>query len=296
VPRPTKLKQAEPAIVDTFATCGKRVFGYPDLRDALRQCRFAWGLKATTTLPELIQFIERSEHFKTHKMISEAYSRTVIRYSIEDVSIHELALSLRPTSYLSHGTAAELHNLLKPTGKTIYANSEQSPKPAPTGPILQASIDAAFKRKQKGTGLLYKYKAAAIVALNGKQTGQLGVKTTKGSLGEFLSVTNLERTLIDIAVRPAYAGGANNVLKAYRAARDKVSADKIVATLSALQHRYPFHQSIGFLMSRAGFPAAECAKLAALGADCDFYVDYDIKELAYSKEWRLYYPANLPRA
>src|SRR5882672_4945604 len=47
-----------------------------------------------------------------------------------------------------------------------------------------------------------------IVLLSGKHTGRLGVTKTLGPQGEQLELTDLERTLIDIAVRPTYAGGA----------------------------------------------------------------------------------------
>ena len=59
MPRPTKLKQAESAIIDTLAETGTRVLGYSDLRNALRQNRMSWGLKATTTLPDFKAFHER---------------------------------------------------------------------------------------------------------------------------------------------------------------------------------------------------------------------------------------------
>ena len=36
-----------------------------------------------------------------------------------------------------------------------------------------------------------------------------------------IRLTNIERTLIDIAVRPVYSGGVFEVLKAYRLAKDK---------------------------------------------------------------------------
>jgi hypothetical protein len=40
-----------------------------------------------------------------------------------------------------------------------------------------------------------------------------------------IPVTNLERTLIDITVRPDYAGGVQNVLDAFRIARAAFGAD-----------------------------------------------------------------------
>ncbi len=67
--------------------------------------------------------------------------------------------------------------------------------------------------------------------LNGMHTGNLGVIKMSGPDGEKLKITDVERTLIDITVRPEYAGGIHEVLKAYRLAKDKVSVNKLVAIL-----------------------------------------------------------------
>jgi len=53
----------------------------------------------------------------------------------------------------------------------------------------------------------------------GKNTNRLGVEEIAGPASETIPVTNLERTLIDIVVRPAYAGGTSQLLKAYRTAK-----------------------------------------------------------------------------
>ena len=50
------------------------------------------------------------------------------------------------------------------------------------------------------------------------KTNALGVIEIQGSEDETLKVTGIERTLIDIAVRPVYAGGVFEVLKAYKLA------------------------------------------------------------------------------
>ena len=57
---------------------------------------------------------------------------------------------------------------------------------------------------------------------------------------------------------------------------------------------YPYHQAIGFLMQRVGYSETDYRRLQALGLDYDFYLGHGLKEPAYSEDWRLYYPANLP--
>ena len=92
--------------------------------------------------------------------------------------------------------------------------------------------------------------------ISGKNTNRLGVEDRAGPGSEPLQVTNLERTLIDIVVRP-------------------------------------YHQPIGFLMQNAGYPEESCAKLRELGLNPDFYLAHALRQPEYSKDWRLFYPKDL---
>jgi len=204
-----------------------------------------------------------------------------------------LALSIRSRAYLSHGTAVNLHGLAKLDKKTIYLNSEQSPKPPSEGGLTQEGIDRAFSGRQRASNLIYTSGGVSIVMINGKNTDRLGVEEFDDPASGIVPVTNLERTLIDIVVRPAYAGGESQLLKAYRAAKDRVSVDRLLATLKQLGYLYPYHQPIGFLMERAGYDERSLAKLRALGLHYNFYLAHDMEQSAHSKEWRLYYPKGL---
>lgn len=103
-------------------------------------------------------------------------------------------------------------------------------------------------------------------------------------------MTNIERTLIDLSVRPVYGGGVGNVLAAYQRAKERVSVKALLATLKRLDYVYPYHQAIGFYMERAGFDAPSCHKLCRLGLKFDFYLCHNIRNKAYDGFWRLYYP------
>jgi len=56
-----------------------------------------------------------------------------------------------------------------------------------------------------------------------------------GPQGEPIELTNLERTLIDVTVRPSYAGGARNVGKAYRNAFSQTSVPRLAKMLEELR-------------------------------------------------------------
>jgi predicted transcriptional regulator of viral defense system len=117
----------------------------------------------------------------------------------------------------------------------------------------------------------------------------------KISSGIGIPVTNLERTLIDIAVRPAYAGGVNSVLSAYRLAQPNVSIRKLKKALRFLNYVYPYHQSIGFYIDMAGNYTNKAIQefLTYDTFKYNFYLDYEIKEKSYSEKWRIYYPQDL---
>jgi hypothetical protein len=46
-------------------------------------------------------------------------------------------------------------------------------------------------------------------------------------------------------------------------------------------------------MERAGYSPAAYNRFRDLGLDTDFYVENQMKNPAFSKEWRLFYPADL---
>ena len=79
---------------------------------------------------------------------------------------------------------------------------------------------------QRQSRLIYTVFNSRITVLSGKHTARLEVDQTKSSSGEIVPVTSLERTLIDVAVRPAYAGGVSSVLRAFELARKRISTQK----------------------------------------------------------------------
>ena len=132
-----------------------------------------------------------------------------------------------------------------------------------------------------------------MTIINGKNTNRLAVEKTVGPSSEQLEATDLERTLIDIVVRPAYAGGIYQVLEAYRAAKERASANRLVSILKKLDYVYPYHQAIGFLMQRAGYPERRLSLLRNLGITHNFYLVHGIQQPEYDASWHLFYPKGM---
>jgi hypothetical protein len=290
--KPSRLILAKDDILSTFQT-SQKVYSQAQLANVLRNNRHIWHLPDHTTSRDFILFLTKHGHLRARKFHSKTYGREITRYTWGEVSLLELAISIAPRAYLCHATAVMLHGLANFSPKTIYVNVEQSAKPSSHGSLTQDGINRAFSGKQRQSNLIYSYNGASVVMISGKNTNRLGVEESTGPEAEPLQVTNLERTLIDIVVRPAYAGGTSQVLKAYRAAKDRMSVDRLLAILKKIDYVYPYHQSIGFLMHKTGYPEKTCVMLRALGLKYDFYLAHGLQQPAYSKDWRLFYPKGL---
>ena len=108
----------------------------------------------------------------------------------------------------------KIHGLTEQTPKTFYVNEEQRLASWLAGKLTQKTIDAAFRRPVRATRRVAETDDYRVIFLNGKNTANLGVveEEFNGIAGERLGrvrVTNMERTLIDITVRPVYSGGVS---------------------------------------------------------------------------------------
>ncbi len=288
-----RIGRMDIALADILAAMDQvpeKVFTLNSLGFLLATHRANWRLSTRTTVKDFIRFLGRRGLETVVINFEHPGIRPATRYIWKTASPYEIAQSLKERAYLSHASAVYLHALTGQLPKTIYINQEQSPKDTTSGELQQPNIDRAFASKQRQTQAVGAYDDEwKFVIINGKHTDRFGVQKIEVG-GASLEVTGIERTLIDIAVRPAYAGGVFQVLDAYRGAKDRASVGTLLATLKALDYLYPYHQAIGFYMQRAGYEPTRYERLKKLGLDHDFYLAHDMQGKSYSKEWRLYYP------
>lgn len=291
---PSRLDISKKDIRAFFAARGRRIYTKQELAAVLVEQREFWRLAKRTTTDLFVEFLSKKLALKALTLRAPNYDKEIIRYSWEEPSPFALALSLKGKSYLSHASAIFLHGLTNLIPRTLYLNREQSTKPAPTQRLTQESMNRAFKNRARTSQLIYELEGGpSIVMLNGKQTGNLGVQDIDDPSGGSVKTTDLERTLIDCVVRPNYAGGVENILAAFRAARDRVSANAMRSTLKKLEYSYPYHQAIGFVMERSGYKSSQFELFRTLGLEFDFYLSHGLAQPDYDPKWRLYFPRDL---
>jgi len=291
--RTSKLRKAKSHIIKFFAAQTSRVFMLSQLNRILVTHILDWKIGRNVSVRDFIYFLSSEKILQEIKL--EFPGKTFTRYILENASAFEIALSIFPRSYLSHYSAVFLHHLTDQIPKTVYVNHEQKLSSVSIGTLEQSRINMAFKNAQRLSNYRAPFQDQKIIALNGKNTHNLGVIEVNGPQGEPLQITNVERTLIDIAVRPVYAGGVFEVLNAYRLAVDHISVNKLTAVLKQLAHTYPYHQTIGFYLEKAGVYSESQIDLLrkSFSLEFDFYLAHGMKETSYSERWRLHYPKGM---
>ena len=289
--RLSRLEIAKSDIFKLFDEIGNVVYNKEQIGVILSNEREFWRVAKRTTTAAFIEFLINKGKLQEHYLSSDSYGRSHTRYSWGTGSPYQLGLSMKLNSYLCHGTAVFLHGLNDQIPKVVYVNEEQSKKPRGSNELQQSSLKMAFSRKQRISKMtISSNQDDKFVVVNGKRTDGLGVEDVVGFDGEALRATNVERTLIDIAVRPAYAGGISHVLDAYIGARDVVSVNRLNALLTKLDYIYPYHQSIGFLMEKAEYKESQLKMMRKKGLNYDFYLSHGMKETEFNKDWRLHIP------
>jgi hypothetical protein len=291
--RPSSLRTAQGQIVSFFETLPRKAFTEQELIRIFLQRKDEWRLAVNTTTATYLRFLLENTPMRAVRIEPVEYvsrgGRTALRYAWDGASAYAVASTIERGAYLSHATAVLLHGLTDQLPQTIYVNREQVSSGHSSGELTQEGIDRAFSHQPRTSSALFKYEKSEILLMHGKNTGRLEVGSV--DLGkEQVPVTKLERTLIDIAVRPIYGGGVYQVFQAYRNAKDRISTATLIATLARLNFVYPYHQAIGFYMQKAGYPPKTLDRLKALGTHYNFYLANDIRDRAFDPEWRLFYP------
>jgi hypothetical protein len=287
--RKSNLETAKATIIKYLEGIPHNVFQYSQLREIFSNNRHIWKIPKSIGIHKFITFLLSNSILLPIKLPLSYLNE--IRYIRGNASLGEILLSLRPSSYFSHYSAMYINELTHQIPKTIYVNVEQPPKRSRDSTLTQEKIDVAFRHSVRISKNSTSYGGYKICLLNGMHTGNLGVIEMPAFDYPNAKVTNIERTLIDISVRPAYSGGIFEVLNAYRLAEGRVSINKLNAYLKKINYIYPYHQVVGFYLEKAGVYKESLIELIGnFEIKNDFYLTHQMKDTEYSSKWRLFFP------
>ncbi|NDP64642.1 hypothetical protein [Polaromonas sp.] len=289
----TRIQIAKPDIVSFFNNYPTPVLKQKEIAAILASNRGFWRLAQRTTTRDFISFLTEHSHLKLLDFKFPQRSKPC--YVWGEVPLLKILLHISKSLYFSHYTALRMHGLTEQVPKSIYLTDERTTKTVPShSSVNQAQIEAAFNGPPRISNNWIELADNRIYLLSGSYTNHLGVVTQEvsdGSADKMLArLSGLERTLIDITVRPFYAGGVFEVAKAYEAAKGEVSINKLTAMLRKLDFIYPFHQAIGYYLERAGYKSSQLDLLRSLPIEQDFYLTYEMGKTSYIKAWRLFVP------
>lgn len=276
-----------------FRSSAQTIYWPSELAAIFQKQRSRWKLPHEMKFPGFVSWLQEERKLTRIRLTSPRYPE-IIRYAWGlDPSPVLVALSTKRESYFSHGSALWIH-AVGGNANEMYVNQEQREKPPnDASSLTQESVNRAFKNNQRQTKLIYRYGREKITVVAGKHTNRLGVVAGAAPTGEPVQVTCLERSLIDAAVRPAYAGGVPGVMAAFKAARSRVSIKKLVTLLETLDYTYPYHQAIGFYLKKSGYSGRDQELLRTIGLALDFYLSHGLKDPLLDRDWRCFYPRGL---
>lgn len=291
------LARAKEQIVATLKEETSHSFTEETLRALLEEHRERWGLAQATTGQNFLEFLVNNDVLQPLAIRVNPRSY-IYRYLYDFPHPYAVALSLTRNSYLSHYSAFDVHGLTDDIPKSIYVNKEQTSTGQQNfeGVLEQKKIDFAFAKEMRRTTnavqFEYNHQNFRVFNLSGRYTSKLGVAsvTLGAGVGE---VTDLERTLIDATVRPDYVGGIANVFTAFERSRSELSIERLVEYLRKLNFVYPYHQSVGFYLSRAGIGNDKLRRLKTMRTELQFYLAYKMANKKLDTEWNIYYPETL---
>ncbi|MSD91682.1 type IV toxin-antitoxin system AbiEi family antitoxin domain-containing protein [Bifidobacterium asteroides] len=177
------------------------------------------------------------------------------------ISPFAIALSLAPNSYISHYSALYLHELTLNIPKPIYVKKgRKKPKKhyQKTTKLTQEQLNLAFSKPARTTSNIYTFEyegvTREIYLLDKSATVDTGItKIPSQRAPSGLPVSSVEKTLIECAIRTNYAGGASEVLEAFRRAKNRLRILRMMQLLMDGDYLFPYEKNILFYMDRAGY-------------------------------------------
>lgn len=294
------LTLAQSKIEQYLSDLDKNVFLETDLKSIFNRNKKKWDLTYSTTFEKFVNHLLKRSYLSFIEI--PEFNKTIYLWkenTLTDEAVYEVALAIKPRSYISHYSAMFLLNLTEQIPKTIYVTYDrESPiNKRKNIDLLQESIDRAFSKEKKKPRVVASFKGYDIVLISGTDSKKTGVTNIKLFNGITIQVTNIARTLIDIVVRPELSGDVIEIAKAYSVAKNQVQIKQLKTYIKSKDYIYPYEQVVGFLMEHVGYDADKVEEIHGMCKNIfSFYLGRNIKNPLFSEKWKIYYPKLLDNA
>ena len=280
-----KFLKRKPHIDKIINSAQEQVMSSMEFGRLVSETNEIWGLKSLSR-NEIKRFLLEEYSFIEDQIIGD-HSYEIYYRSNFKIDFFDVAAVRSRGSYFSYYSALYINNLTLQIPKQIYLTLERKSLDQNNNILKQENIDRVFSKPPRITSDKRNYKNFDINFINGQYQNLIGITTFRDQY----AVSDIERTLIDIAVRPFYSGGVTQVLEAYINAKNQLDPKKLLDYYSQLNYTYPYHQVIGFYLEKAGYDSEICNEFLNFDdLEFDFYLTYNILHKEFSKKWRLYYP------
>ena len=219
-------------------------------------------------------------------------------HQLDKLNSYAIAQAMFPKGYFCNLSSIYYHSLTNQVPKTIYICYEKMPgKRKNVNTINNNKLRHAFIKPHRYTKYVYTINDYEVIVVERAIVPNSGIIKSHppGTLLPNTSrVTCIERAMIDAVVGPQYNGGIVSVYTYFRNARSMLDIERLIRIYKQLDYVYPYSQSIGFLLDRAGMPKHASVIYKKFPPEYNFFVDHNAKtSWIYDEKWKLYYPVGL---
>lgn len=290
--RKESFEAAQELIKDNLYSDNIKAYTTFDIKNIFSLNRNDWKIAGYRTADQFMSFLENKNIIKILKLKHQSTGSIKKILTEPDATTQNIALTIKKDGYLSNYSSMQIHQLTLQIPKSLYISFNKSLElkdiKKSENEISQENIDIAFSKPQRITSEVYKSEldnTRFYFIQKAHKEKNIGIISNDN-----YSYTDLERTLIDIAVRPVYSGGVFEVLNAFEIAKENVDVNKLNTYLLELDYKYPYHQVIGFYMTKAAYAEEKVSLFSNYLSKYDFYLTYNMSNKEYDSEWKIYYP------
>lgn len=247
-----------------------------------------------------------SDLFREISITSSKDGKTITRLvpRHEQVSSYAIALSLSPHTYVSHYSALYLQNLTLNVPKPLYIKKKATKSKAfhEAEKLSQSQVDEAFAAPVKTTKNIYTFnyegKMREVYLLEKSAAIDNGItKISAPHAPSGIPLSGIEKTLIECVIKPNYAGGTQEVMAAFRAAKDRLKVLRMMQLVEKGGYSLPYGKNILFYMDRAGYTEQQKdlvrQRLTPETKQLNSYLEKSMRDPAFDTNIGVYYPKGL---